>query len=220
MASIDLARREMACRGERLLDEALALARDCRVRLAAVPGLTVLGSSDVTGPGTGHAAADETKILIGVSGLGLDGGEVVRILNADFNVQPELAGRDHVLCILTIGNTRRDVDRLVDAFVAIAKQAKPKAGPRPPSKPALASLPEVAMTPRDAFFAAAEAVALETSVGRIAAEVVTPYPPGIPVLMPGERVSIEIVELLRAVLESGTPISASDPSLSTMKVIR
>jgi arginine/lysine/ornithine decarboxylase len=218
MASIDLARREMACNGERLLSRALALARHLRSQLAATPGVSVLGPSENTGPGSGFTALDETKILIGVDDM--DGREVVRILNRDFGVQPELGGRDHVLCILTIGNTERDIERLAAAVATIAGRSRRKVVGSASPETVLPAVPKVVMSPREAFFAVDEAVALGAAVGRIAAEVVTPYPPGIPVLMPGERVTSDIVDGLRAVLWSGTPVSASDPTLATMKVIK
>jgi arginine decarboxylase len=73
--------------------------------------------------------------------------------------------------------------------------------------------PDVAMTPREAFFAPASALDASTAVGRVCAEVVTPYPPGIPALMPGERITRDLLAALRAVHAAGCPISAADPTL-------
>jgi arginine decarboxylase len=227
MASIDLARREMALHGRERLQGALALARRARQELRAIPGVNVLGTEHATGAGTGLFALDETKLLIGVGALGVDGRTVMAELNRDHGIQPELAGADHLLCILTIGNTDQDVDRLVRAMSEIAARARSRAADR--SAPAidgglirdlLAHPPELVLTPRDAFFAPEETVAFDQAVGRIAAEPVTPYPPGTPIIMPGERINQDVRALLRSLQQAGIPISASDPQLTSIKVVR
>ncbi len=80
--------------------------------------------------------------------------------------------------------------------------------------------PQTVLTPRQAFFAADEAVPLSQAVGRIAAEAITPYPPGIPLVMPGELLSDDVIELLLALRATGNPISASDPTMDRVKVVR
>ena len=221
MASIDLARREMVTRGGELLDGTLDLARGARRRLREIPGVQVLGRDHVAGAGTGFFDLDETKILIGVAGLGIDGRDVVATLNRDFAVQPELGSPDHVLCIVTLGNTARDVDRLVAGVTAIASAARARgAGARSPAADPFGAPPEIAMTPRESFFAPVAAVPIAAASGRIAAEPITPYPPGIPVVMPGERLTAEIVEGLLALRRAGSPISAADPQLNSVRVVR
>jgi arginine/lysine/ornithine decarboxylase len=76
------------------------------------------------------------------------------------------------------------------------------------------------LTPREAFFAQTDTVALTDATGLITAEAITPYPPGIPLVMPGERLTGEVIDLLRALREAGNPISASDPKLGALKVVR
>lgn len=224
MASIDLARREMVLDGERLLTDALALARRARAELAAIAGVLVLGSERTTGPRSGFFALDETKITIRVDGF--TGYEVQRLLNQDHGVQPELGGTSHVLFILTIGNTNEDVDRMVAGVRAIAaSRPAPRAHARseealaPHGWALLAVEPDVAMTPREAFYAPAQMVDFFATEGRVCAEVVTPYPPGIPVLMPGERITRALLDELARVREARCPISASDPTLVKMRVV-
>jgi arginine/lysine/ornithine decarboxylase len=221
MASIDLARREMALRGRELLDQALQRARDAATRLAAIPGLRVLRPDDLAGSGTGLHQLDETKLLIGTSGLTADARDVVERLNRVHGVQPELSGTGHVLCISTIGNTDDDFERLVAGFTEVASHAGQKSEDAGPGLigDLLAVRPETVLTPREAFFAADEAVPLQAATGRIAAEAITPYPPGIPLVMPGERLDTDVIELLLALRDRGNPISASDPTMELVLVV-
>ncbi|WP_123027439.1 aminotransferase class I/II-fold pyridoxal phosphate-dependent enzyme [Mycolicibacterium stellerae] len=222
MTSIDLARRQMMLDGRALLDQTLDRARRTADRLEDIDGLRVLRQHDLAGAGTGLHQLDETKLLIGTSGLAADAREIVGRLNSIHGVQPELAGTGHVLCITTIGNTDRDMDRLVAGFTEVAAHVGRNDENQPAGLTAdvLAVRPETALTPREAFFAADKTVALAQASGRIAAEAITPYPPGIPLVMPGERFSADVIALLSALRTAGNPISAADPSLETVKTVR
>ena len=222
MASIDLARRQMMLHGRDLLEQALARARDAATRLAAIPGLRVLRPDDLAGAGTGLHQLDETKLLIGTSGLAADARDIVERLNRVHGVQPELSGTGHVLCISTIGNTDDDFERLVTGFAEVASHAGRTSVDAKTGLVGdlLAVRPETVLTPREAFFAADEAVSLQAAVGRIAAEAITPYPPGIPLVMPGERLDMDVIDLLLALRNAGNPISASDPSMDQVLVVR
>lgn len=222
MASIDLARRQMMLDGQALLSETLERARHAATRLAAIDGLTVLRSEHLSGPGTGLHQLDETKLLIGTAGLGADAREIVARLNRVHGVQPELGGTGHVLCITTIGNTDADMDRLVTGFTEVADHVGRSAANRASGVAAdlLAVRPQTVLTPREAFFAADEQVPLSAAAGRIAAEAITPYPPGIPLVMPGERLDADVIALLMALRNAGNPISASDPTLGLVTVVR
>lgn len=137
-------------------------------------------------------------------------------------VQPELAGAGHVLCITTIGNVDADMDRLVEGFTEVAdhfgrRDAGTSGGL---TADLLAVRPETVLTPREAFFAADQAVPLRQASGRVAAEAITPYPPGIPLVMPGERLDDDVIALLSALRDAGNPISASDPTLEVVLAVR
>ncbi|MBI3272468.1 MAG: decarboxylase, partial [Planctomycetes bacterium] len=234
MASIDLARRQMATEGRSRWEGVIGLARSARERLAALPGIRLLGREAVRGDGSGLYALDETKLVIGTRGLGLSGGQVQAILNREHGIQPELAGPSYLLCILTVGSRAVDLDRLVDAFRAISERRLrgPEDGSASggetggkaviPSDLDVASpreMPEPVLLPREAFFAPSTSIPVGSSAGRVCAEVVTPYPPGIPVLVPGERVSPALLGFLASVRRAGCPISASDPSFATLRVV-
>ena len=226
MASIDLARRQMVLEGHARLSATLALARRARSELDALTGVEVLGARHLKGKRSGFFGLDEIKIVLRVDGLGMTGYDVQRALNREFGVQPELGGTAHVLFILTLGNTDEDVDRLVRAMRSLSAGAKPRAHQAPllgqvqsHHRALIEMSPIVEMTPRDAFFARSKAMPFASSEGKICAEVVTPYPPGIPVLMPGERITRSLVDALTEVRDSGCPISASDPTLVTVKIV-
>jgi arginine decarboxylase len=222
MASIDLARRQMMLCGRELLEQTLDRTRRAATRLAAIPGLSVLRQEHLAGAGTGLYQLDETKLLVGTAGLAIDASDVLARLNRVHGVQPELSGTGHVLCITTIGNTDDDMDRLVAGFDEVAGHAGLRQDGAQPALIAdlLAVRPETVLTPREAFFAVEESVSLAQAVGRVAAEAITPYPPGIPLVMPGERLSDDVIQLLKALRDASNPISASDPTMGFVKVVR
>jgi arginine/lysine/ornithine decarboxylase len=215
MISIDFARRQMACEGRAIWSSVLAMAEWARHELSAIPGVRILGKESLCGHGSGLYDIDTTKIVIDVRGLGLTGAEFQRLLNVR-GVKPELAGHTYVLAILTVGSRRSDVALLVKAVREIARE-EARSGPTPLSEIRF-ERPEGAMQPRDCFFGPQQRIPLENAADRICAEIVTPYPPGIPVLMPGERISKSTLDNLLRLRSAGFSISASTPSLSHILV--
>jgi arginine decarboxylase len=207
LASLDRARMIMATRGEELLGETVRLAAHARRRLAEIEGLVVADSDD------------PTKLAVALPGTGADGLEVEADLFAQ-GIRFELANHDLLVPLLTIADTEADVERLC---VALAESiARRRDEPRPPGAASAVwdVTPETAITPREAFFSAREAVRAEDAPGRVAAEMVAPYPPGIPAIAPGEVVSRELVEALREAAAGGTRLAyCADPALATLQVV-
>jgi lysine decarboxylase len=207
LASIDRARMIMATRGEELLGETVRLAAYARGRLAEVDGLAVVASDD------------PTKLALALPGTGADGLEVEADLFAQ-GIRFELANRDLLVPLLTIADTEAVVERLCDALVASFERRRGE--PRPPGGASAVwdVTPETAMTPREAFFSARETVRAEEAAGRVAAEMVCPYPPGIPAIAPGEVVSRALVDALREAAAAGTRLAyCADPALETLQVV-
>lgn len=222
MASLDVARRQMAMQGQTLLGQTLAIAEDTRNRLNAIDGLYVFGRDRCT-PGGLHDL-DATKLTINVTGLGLTGFAALELLNERFDIQSEMATLHNVLLIVTLGNDQADMDRVVAAFEALTAEAKALGthgtSALPTGLPLPAGVPEARLTPREAFFAVTETIPFETSNGRICAEIVAPYPPGIPILAPGEVISSEAVAYLKVVHQMGGFINGPEDSrLRTIKVV-
>jgi arginine decarboxylase len=223
MASIDLARRQMMQEGKSRLETMSKLADAARDRIRSIPGIELLEPHHATGRGSGFCELDKTKLVIDTSQLGWTGADAQRFLNRDYGVQPELSGAGYMLCILTLGSIREDIDQLVYGLKELSVRRPPRIEDRSYVN-ALAErmsqvLPEMVMTPREAFYAKQQSIPCSDALNRISAEVVTPYPPGIPVLMPGERFSRDVLEFLDAVKRSRCPISAVDPSLETVRVV-
>ncbi|MFN7923190.1 MAG: aminotransferase class I/II-fold pyridoxal phosphate-dependent enzyme [Bryobacteraceae bacterium] len=216
MISIDYSRWQMVHEGAAIWTRVLDIAGEARRALGALEGVRVLDSDSFEGPGSGFFALDPTKIVIDATGLGLSGGELLDELNRQ-GIKLELSGPTYVLAILTVGTEKSDLDRLVSAMRAIAA-GRQVTTPVSVSGNGLYQQPKKVQSPGACFWGPQRVVPLEEATGCVCAEIVTPYPPGIPVLMPGEEMSADIVERLLAMRATGIPTSASDPSLKGVLV--
>ncbi|MDV3220090.1 aminotransferase class I/II-fold pyridoxal phosphate-dependent enzyme [Intrasporangium sp.] len=208
LASTDAARALLARDGVSLLGELVDRVARARERLRAVPGLVVLDGPDV----------DPAKLTLVLPGTGADGVAVERDLLA-LGLPVELADRDTVVAIVTLADRDDDVERLVAALTRAIESHRDR--PRA-IVPALAwSVEPVTVTsPRTAFLGPHETVRADEAVGRTCAELIAPYPPGIPVLAPGELVTATAIESLRSALSHGTRVAyAADASLATLRVL-
>jgi arginine decarboxylase len=157
--------------------------------------------------------------VLSLARTGADGLAVERDLYAE-GVTLELANRDMLVPLLTIGDTDASVERLLEVVVASIERHR-----RAPRGPGAASAvwavePEVALAPREAFFAPRETVAANHAAGRIAAETIVPYPPGIPAIAPGEIVRTPLLAALREAADEGTRMAyCADPTLATIQVV-
>jgi lysine decarboxylase len=208
LASIDAARALLARDGESLcarLRDSVAAARQ---RLAEVPGLAVLD-----GPGV-----EPGKLVVLLAGTGAHGHAVEADLIAA-GMPVEMADRDTIVPIVTLADGPDHVARFTEVLAAAIERHR--SAPRSPAAAIAWSLePATVLSPRDAFFAAHETVAAEAAEGRVSAELIAPYPPGIPVLAPGELITGEIVAALQAVLRDGGRVAyAADPTLATLQVV-
>jgi arginine/lysine/ornithine decarboxylase len=219
--SLDACRRQMALRGEALLERTLALAAEARRRLGCIRGLTVLDAERLGVAANRH---DPTRLAIDVQGLGLTGIEVERELWRRFGIAPEMSDLRGIVCLLTIGDTAASVDRLVAALATIAAEARlapPVASKRLPRSGGTLLAPGVqVLTPREAFNSRIRAVPLGAAVGEIAAELIVPYSPGIPVLTPGEVIGEEKVAYLAECVARGVHVcEPGDAGLGTVRVV-
>lgn len=194
MASLDVARKTMYFEGEKRIKKLLELSRYTRDKLRKIPGIKVIDKDYVKEKGS--FGYDETKLLIKVSDLGLSGFDVYKILGTKYGVQLELAESHVVLCVLTIGNTKQHLDKLVDAFTKLSKETY-KMKDKLPKIEFSYHYPEAYARPRDAYHAPKLIVELDDAVSEVAAEQVMIYPPGIPILIPGEIITQEAIDVIK-----------------------
>ncbi len=208
LASIDAARALLQRDGHALLDEVVSAVAAARRRLERVAGLVVLDGPTV----------DPTRLVLVLPGTGADGNAVEADLLAR-GMPVEMADRDTIVAMVTLADTRRGIEDLALALVEAVERHRGPA--RPVVSAGVWSVDPVTVTsPREAFFAPRESVPVERAVGRVCAELVAPYPPGIPVLAPGEEVTLEAIDALRAARDAGSRIAyAADPTVRTLDVI-
>jgi arginine/lysine/ornithine decarboxylase len=214
LASLDAARQQMALEGDRLMSQTLELAARARQQLSAILGISCLELM----PSPGFSYLDPTRLTVNVTQLGLTGYEADEILHQQLGVTAELPLLKHLTFIISLGNTTEDINQLVNAFKTLS--LSPSSPSSLSSHSPLFSLAPLALSPREAFFAAKETISIEQASRRICAELICPYPPGIPILMPGEIITSEAIDYLQTILTLGGKITGcSDPNLTTIQVI-
>ncbi|MGK8486598.1 aminotransferase class I/II-fold pyridoxal phosphate-dependent enzyme [Nocardia asiatica] len=217
-AALDGWRRQMVEQGHELLGAALRVAQQARRQLAEIPGIEVL-EDELLGTEASHDL-DRLQVLMDVSGTGASGYQAADWLREHRRLDVGLSDHRRVLATLSLADDKDTIDTLVDGVAAWRDQLT---DPRPPRihLPAPQDLQlDTAMLPRDAFFGPVEAVDAREAVGRVAAEQLTPYPPGIPVVVPGERIDAAVVDYLRTGLDAGMNVpDATDPELRTIRVV-
>jgi arginine decarboxylase len=218
-ASLDSARRSAAVDGEALLGETLRSLEATRRAVRSVPGLDVLDSRLAGQPGV--FAYDPLRLSIDVRGTRTSGYELARLVREQDDVHVELAGENVVVAVFGMGERVAAAgERLVRALRHAVETLS--VVERDPAEEVFAPPPpwgELAMTPREAFLGPQEVVPVEEAVGRVAAESLAAYPPGIPNVLPGERLSAETLEYIRQALAHGGSLrGASDRALRTLRV--
>ncbi|KXZ17950.1 aminotransferase class I/II-fold pyridoxal phosphate-dependent enzyme [Bacillus nakamurai] len=219
LASLDVARKRLATEGRQLLEDTIILANQTRERLNQIEGIRCVGA-EITGSKAAFSY-DPTKLIISVKNLGLTGHDVEKWLRESYNIEVELSDLYNILCIFTPGDRADDADRLVNALAEISKRASANEFAHKQTEVLLPEIPLLAMTPRDAFYANTEIVPLKESAGRIIAEFVMVYPPGIPIFIPGEIITEENISYIFKNLDAGLPVQGpEDATLEMIRVIK
>jgi arginine decarboxylase len=222
LSSIDGARRQFVREGHDLLDRGVQSARLLRDRLAReVPELRVVSTQElVSRPGVSDA--DPTHVLIETASVGLTGFQADDWLRDERQIDVELADHRRIMPLITFAHGEAEIDRLVRALRDLVDERGRSDGrgemPSIPDPPDLRV--EQAMRPRDAFFARAEEVRAREAIGRVSAELVTPYPPGVPAVAPGEVYGEVVVDYLEEIMAAGGFVEgAADQSLNRLRVV-
>ena len=217
-ASLDAARRQLAVHGEALLEETIQAARRARQAIDAVPGCNTLDEGMVGR--SGISGWDPLRIVIDVRGTGCTGYEVAAALRGAYDIYVELATHATLVLVLGLAEPVEQLERLAHDFAeTVRRTSRPGQAPAV-SRPPAAFEHETAITPREAFLGAGETIPVEQAIGRISAESIAGYPPGIPALLPGERITDEVITYLRELTRAGARLhGAADPSFETVRVL-
>ncbi|GIG28538.1 aminotransferase class I/II-fold pyridoxal phosphate-dependent enzyme [Cellulomonas marina] len=218
-ASLDGWRRQMVEQGEALLDGALRRADRVRDVVTGLDGLSLLGR-EVVRP-QGAADLDPLVLTVDVRGLGITGFSAGEWLRAERQIDVGSTDTCRISARITHGHTDDDVRRLTEGLEALVAAAGTlDRAPHVALPPGPALEIQTVMLPRDAFFGRVEQVDADEAVGRVCAETISPYPPGVPVLAPGERITAEIVDYLRTGVEAGMLLpDPVDPTAASFRVV-
>ena len=215
MASLDISRKNMALNGReifRKVTEMSAYARDEINRIG-----TYYAYSRELVDGDGVFDFDITKLAVSTLGAGLTGIEVYDLLRDEYDIQAEFGDTTNLLAYVSVGDRRQELERLVGALSEISRRFR-----RPPGELPAYPMPAAAvrMSPQEAYYAKREACPLEQSLDRICGELVMAYPPGIPILAPGEEVTREAIDYIRFSKLRGCYLSGTkDPEVKQLQVI-
>ena len=216
MSSLDISRRNLALRGREVFAKVVSMAHYAREEINAIGGYYAFGRELVNG--NSIYDFDPTKLSVHTRDIGLAGIEVYDILRDEYDIQIEFGDIGNILAYLSIGDRPQDLERLVSALAEIYRRYQTDGS-------SLLSQeyidPEVVISPQEAFYAKKKSVPLEASVGCVCSEFVMCYPPGIPILAPGERITKEILDYIQyAKLKGCSMTGPEDPEILNINVLQ
>ena len=216
MASLDISRRNLALRGKEEFARVKEIAEYARNEVNAIGGYYAYGRELINGDSVYDF--DLTKLSIHTLEIGLAGIEVYDILRDDYNIQIEFGDIGNILAYISIGDRKQDIERLVSALSEVRRNYRKE---RTGLLEHEYINPRVLRTPQEAFYAEKESLPLTQTQGRICSEFVMCYPPGIPILAPGEEITREILEYIRYAKKKGcTMTGPEDPNIERLNVLK
>ncbi|MDF2504118.1 aminotransferase class I/II-fold pyridoxal phosphate-dependent enzyme [Clostridium sp.] len=218
MASLDCARRQIALHGKELLDYAIDLCTYARDEINKIPGFYCFGKEILQN--NGIFAFDPTKVTITCRDLGITGYDLDMILSDQYHIQMELSDLYNVLIVGSFGDTKKNMDRLIEVLKEISKKYYGK-GEKKSDFIDIPPIPDQILIPREAFNSTKVPVSINDSIGMVSGEFLMAYPPGIPVLCPGEIITKEIVDYVRRLKATGLYVQGTeDPDVEIIKVVK
>ncbi|MCR4690406.1 MAG: aminotransferase class I/II-fold pyridoxal phosphate-dependent enzyme [Lachnospiraceae bacterium] len=217
LSSLDISRRNLALRGKVSFERVSQMARYAREEINEIGGYYAYGKELIDGRNVFDF--DETKLLVYTRDIGLTGIEVYDLLRDEYDIQIEFGDIGNILAYISIGDRQQDIERLVGALEDIKCSAVP--GKKDHLEVDDFIEPVMVKTPRESFYAKKEQVAIKDASGRVSGEMLMCYPPGIPILTPGEMVSDEIVEYILFAKEKGCSLQGPmDPEVEYLSVLK
>ncbi len=217
LASLDTARKQLALHGKEMAEKSIQRANRARAEINQIRGLYCFGEDILGGEATYDY--DPTKLTIHILKLGINGYEAELWLREHYNIEIELSDMYNILCIISSGDTEESIDTLITALQELSNRFIE----HDQSTEVVVKIPEIphlSLSPRDAFYAETEIVEFTKAAGRIIAEFIFVYPPGIPILLPGEVISQDNIDYIIEHLEVGLPVQGpEDKTMRYVKVI-
>ena len=215
-SSLDISRRNLALRGREAFKQVVELAEYARTEINRIGGYYAYSKELVNGDSIYDF--DVTKLSIHTRDIGLAGIEVYDLLRDEYDIQAEFGDLGNILAYLSIGDRQREVERLVSALAEIKRRFSR-------DKSTLMDFdyiePIVAMSPQEAFYGEKESLPIRETAGRVCSEFVMCYPPGIPILTPGEQITEEIIDYIAYALEKGCSMTGpEDPGIERLNVLK
>ena len=216
LSSLDISRRNLALRGREAFAQVCQMAEYARREINEIGGYYAYGRELINGDSIYDF--DTTKLSVNTLHVGLAGIEVYELLRDEYDIQIEFGDLGNILAYLSIGDRKRDIERLVSALSEVKRRfQREKAGLM--SQEYMEPLVDV--SPQDAFYAQKESLPIEETEGRVCSEFVMCYPPGIPILAPGERITREILDYIRYAKEKGCSMTGpEDAGIERLNVLK
>ena len=216
LSSLDISRRNLALRGKEAFGRVAAMARYAREEINLIGGYYAFGSELINGDSVFDF--DTTKLSVNTLDVGLAGIEVYDLLRDEYDIQIEFGDLGNILAYLSIGDRERELERLVSALSEIRRRFGGAGGGLMKQE---YIDPVVAVSPQTAFYAEKESLPIEETAGRICSEFVMCYPPGIPILAPGERITTDILHYIAYAKEKGCSMTGpEDPGIERLNVLK
>lgn len=216
LSSLDISRKNLAINGEQIFDKVASLAEYAREEINEIGDYYAYSRELINGDTIFDF--DITKLSVNTLDLGLAGIEVYDILRDEYDIQVEFGDIGNILAYISVGDRERDLERLVSALSEIRRRYKrDRAGMLRHEYIS----PKVVATPQDAFYADKESLPIGESAGRICSEFVMCYPPGIPILAPGEQITREILDYIVYAKEKGCSLTGpEDMDIERINVLK
>ena len=216
MSSLDISRRNLALRGKEIYSRVAKMAQYARDEINTIGGYYAFSKELINGDSVYDF--DTTKLSVNTLGVGLAGIEVYSLLRDEYDIQIEFRDLGNFLAYISVGDRQRDIERLVSALYEIRRRySRSSTGMTHQEY----IEPIVKATPQEAFYADSENLPIEDTCGRVCSEFVMCYPPGIPILTPGELITKDILDYIRYAKEKGCSLTGpEDPDVNTLNVIK
>ena len=216
LSSLDISRRNLALRGKEAFGKVAQMAQYARKEINSIGGYYAYGSELINGDSVYDF--DTTKLAVNTLDIGLAGIEVYDLLRDEYDIQIEFGDLGNILAYLSIGDRERDLERLVSSLAEIRRRFG-KSGNELMKQEYID--PKVVASPQEAFYAAKESLPIEQTEGRISSEFLMCYPPGIPIIAPGELITKEILNYIQYAKEKGCSITGpEDAEISRLNVLK